>query len=91
MQGDIRGLSGTNILQTQIDTGDFEMVTVGAAIKDSGAIDVTLPEYEDVDDDTVKVQDNNRWSATYSSSQTSDHGTQTGLSSFFTVADVALH
>lgn len=67
------------------------MVTLGAAIKDSGATDVTLPECEDVDDDTVKVQDNIRWGATYSSSQTSDHGTQTGLSTFFTEADVALH
>ena len=90
LQGDVRGLAETNVLKTQIDTGDFEMVTLQAAVKDSGAIDVTLEEGEEGDDDTVEVQDNSRQGAMYSN-QKCDQGSQTEFFSIFTKADVALH
>ena len=88
MQGDIRGLAETNVLKTQIDTGDFEMVTLDAAIKDSGAIDVILEEGEEGDDDSVKVQDYSPQGAKYSNKHC-DQGTQTEVSSIFTVAEIA--
>jgi len=55
LQGDITGLVGTNdISKTQLDTGNIEMPTFIAAVKESGAIDVTLEQGEDHD-----AQDNN--------------------------------
>ena len=86
MQEDIRDLAGTDVLTTQIDTGDFETVSV----KDSGAIDVTLKNVEEGDDDTVEVRNNNGQSAMFSN-QKCDQGTQTEFFSIFTKADVALH
>ena len=90
LQGDVRGLAEANVLKTQIDTGDFEMVTLQAAVIDSGAIDVTLEEGEEDDDDTVEVQGNSRQGA-MPSDQKCDQGSQTEFFSIFTKADVALH
>ena len=90
LQGDVRGLAETNVLKTQVDTGNFEMVTLQAAVIDSGAIDVTLEEGEEGDDDTVEVQDNNH-QGTMHSNQKCDQGSQTEFFSIFTKADVALH
>ena len=43
MQGDITGLFQTNdVSKTQLDTGNVEMPTIVASVKDSGAIDVIL-------------------------------------------------
>ena len=66
------------------------MVTTKDAIKDSGAIDVTLEEGEEGEDDTVEAQDNNCQSAK-NTNQKCDQGTQTELLPIFTVADAALH
>ncbi|XP_078383875.1 uncharacterized protein LOC144666341 [Oculina patagonica] len=98
LQGEIRGIVGTNVLKTQLQTGDFEMVTIRAAIQDSGAIDVTLEENEEDDDvaddaggDDVggfEAKEENHQGVDHSSNK-SDQGTQTELLSLFTIADVA--
>ena len=54
--GEISGLAGTNVTDTQLDTGQMEMTTVGDAVKDSGAIDVALGTKEQDDDSRKKVQ-----------------------------------
>ena len=74
-------------LKNLLQTGDFEMVTVRGALKDSGAIDVTLEENEQGDDDTLEMQGDNRQSAKYSkySNKKRHQGTQT--ESLFVVTD----
>ncbi len=57
LQGDIRGLTETNVFKTRLQSGEFEMVTLQAAVQDSGAIDVTLEEGEQGDDSTMEVED----------------------------------
>ena len=59
-QGDVRGQVGKNVLKTQLQTGDFEMTTLGAAVKDSGAFDVTLEEGGPGDDHTLDLHYDNR-------------------------------
>ena len=59
MPGEISGFSESNITNTQLDTGHMEMTTVVDAVKDSGAIDVTLNEDEQGDSDATDVQDDN--------------------------------
>ena len=84
---------GTNVLKTQLQTGNFEMISLGAAIKDTGAINVTLEENEDGDDDsgeTVEMKDANRQGVKYRS-KTCDQGTQTELLLLFTITDIAVH
>ncbi|XP_078376765.1 cysteine repeat modular protein A-like isoform X1 [Oculina patagonica] len=65
LQGEIRGLVGTNVLSSQLQSGEFEKPTVLSAVKDSGAIDVTL-ESDQGDDDTTVVQDESCRVAKYS-------------------------
>lgn len=89
MQGDIRDLAGTNVLKTQLNTGEFEMVTIEAAIQDSEAIHVALEEAEKGEDETVEMHDTNGHVTRYSNQET-NHGTQTELFSIFTVTDEAL-
>ncbi|KAL9962148.1 hypothetical protein ACROYT_G031227 [Oculina patagonica] len=57
LQGDIRGLTETNVFKTRLQSGEFEMVTLQAAVQDSGAINVTLEEGEQGDDSTIEVKD----------------------------------
>jgi len=57
LPGEISGLAGTNITNTQLDTGQFEMQTVVGAVKDSGVIDVTLDDEEKDDDNPAEVQE----------------------------------
>ncbi|KAL9953493.1 hypothetical protein ACROYT_G040916 [Oculina patagonica] len=42
LQGEIRGMAGTNVLQTQLQTGFFEEPSVATVAKDSGAMSVIL-------------------------------------------------
>ena len=42
MPGDISGVTGTNVLNTQLDTGQMEVTTVVGDVIDSGAIDVDV-------------------------------------------------
>ena len=55
MSGDINGLSETNVLKKQLETGEIEMTTVADAVKDSGATDITLKSNEQEVDKLVEV------------------------------------
>ncbi|XP_078384147.1 uncharacterized protein LOC144666621 [Oculina patagonica] len=93
LQGEIAGMAGTNVLKTQVQTGEFEMVTLSGVIKDIGAIDVTLEENEGSDDDggeTVEAKDDNRQAVKYSSTKR-DQGIQTELLSLFTTPNDTVH
>ena len=59
-QGDVRGLVGKNVLKTQLQTGNFELTTLRAAVKGSGAFDVTLEEGGQGDDHTLDLHGDNR-------------------------------
>ena len=45
LQGEIRGLAETNILRQQLQTGEIEMPTIGSTLRESGAVDVTLEDH----------------------------------------------
>ena len=72
------GLAGTNVLDTQLDTGHMEMTTITEAVKDSGIVDVTLEEGEGHDNTPAEEQGNGKC----------DQGAQTELSSIFVIANV---
>ena len=59
MPGNTSGLAQTNVLATQLDAGHMEMSTFGGAVKDSGALDVTLEEDEQADDNSAELQKGN--------------------------------
>ncbi|XP_078351300.1 uncharacterized protein LOC144636032 [Oculina patagonica] len=88
LQGELSGLIGTNLLHTRLNTG-VEMPTVFAAVKDSGAIDITLE--DDTQDDTkaVDLQDESLSNGEYNSPKC-HQGSQTEFS-WLAEADVVLH
>ena len=88
MQGEIGGLSETNILNNQLDTGEFSVPTFLGAVKDSGAVDVTLEENEEGDDVTVEVHCS--YQDTKCRKKRSHQGTQTNLFSL-PIADSGAH
>ena len=88
--GEIEGMVGTNLLSSQLQTGDFELTTVRAAVQDSGAFDVTLGEGEQADDHALDLQNDNRPVAKISNKKC-HQGTQTEISSLLTVADFPAH
>ncbi|XP_073229035.1 uncharacterized protein [Porites lutea] len=45
LQGEIRGLTETNILKQQLQTGKIEMPTIGSTLRESGAVVVTLEDH----------------------------------------------
>ena len=47
LQGEIQGLTGRNILTQQLQTGAIEMPSIGDALKESGAVDISLREDQD--------------------------------------------
>ena len=48
LQSDIRGLAGKNMLKQQVQSGKLGMPSIGATLKESGAIDIAI---EDEGDD----------------------------------------
>ena len=93
LQGDIRDMAGTNVLKTQLNSGQFEMVTLHAAIKDSGTFDVTLGENEEGDEDDGDIDEikaDNSQGIKYGGKKY-DQGSQTELLSHFTNADDTVH
>ena len=60
LQGELRGLAGANVLKNQLQTGQIEKPSLLSAMKDSGAIDVTLEEGEQGDGNKVEMQDENQ-------------------------------
>ena len=77
---------GKNLLGTQLQTGNFEMVTIRSAVQDSGAFDVTLEVDEQADDHALDLQDDNRPVAKIINRKC-HQGTQTEFSSPLTAAD----
>lgn len=73
-------MAGTNVLKTQLQTGEFEIPCVVAVLKESGAIDVTSDEGEE-DSDTLEVQDDNFQATEYNNTKR-HQGTQTEVSTF---------
>ena len=47
LQGEIRGLAGTNVLKQQIQTGKINMPSITSTLKDSGIVNFTLEEEPD--------------------------------------------
>lgn len=75
------------------------MVTLRAAIKNTGAVDVTLEENEEGDDDddgddhdseTAEVKESSRQGVNVKYKKC-DQGTQTQLLALFAIADIAVH
>ena len=81
---------GTNLLSTQLQTGNFELTTVCAAVQDSGALDVTLEMGEQADDHALDPQDDNHPVAKIINRKC-HQGTQTEFSSLLTVAAFPAH
>ena len=78
LQADVTGMAGTNVLNSQIQTGQVDMPTLFGAVKDSGVVDVTLEEGEQ-EHDTTDMEGEN--SCRYENFKAKvDRGTQTGLS-----------
>ncbi len=78
LQGEIRGLAGGNIFKNQLQTGQIDKPSIFSAVKNSGAIDVTLEDDERRDDNTVDIQDENCQEAVHSDTRR-HQGTQTEL------------
>lgn len=53
-------MAGKNVLKGQLQSGHFEMITFPASMKNSGAIDFTLEDGEEVGDEHVQGEDRNR-------------------------------
>ena len=59
LQGELSGLAGENFLKNQLETGQIEKPSLISAVKDSGAIDITLEEGEQGDGNEVEIQGEN--------------------------------
>ena len=80
-------MAGANIVETQLQTGEFELTTVGSAVQDSGIIDVTLEEGEQGGEDSVQGQNRNPHGDNPSNKKC-HQGTQTEFLSCFVVIDI---
>jgi len=83
MSGDISGLAGTNVLNTQLDAGHMEMTTIVDAMKDIGAIDITLEEDQQDDDNPTEVQEDSYNGGQQNNNKKNNQRTQTKLSTHF--------
>lgn len=57
LQGEIQGLTETNILNQQLQTGGIEMPSIGDTLKESGAVDISL--LEDQDSESEQEEEGN--------------------------------
>lgn len=55
LQEDFGGLDATNVLTSQLQSGDFDVPTILAGVKQSGVIDTTLEESGQGDDSTEET------------------------------------
>ena len=78
LQGEIRGLTGGNVLKNQLQTGQIDKPTIFSTVKNSGAFDVTLEDGEQRDSNTVERQHENCQDAEHSDTRR-HQGTQTEL------------
>ena len=88
LQGDIGGLSETNALKFQLDTGEFSVPTFLDAVKHSGAVDVSLEEDEEGDGSTVEARDSYQYAE--HRNKRSHKGTQTNPFSL-PITDIGAH
>ncbi|KAL9973705.1 hypothetical protein ACROYT_G020193 [Oculina patagonica] len=85
---EISGLAETNVLESQLDTGEISVSTILAAVKDSGAIDVTLEEGEQGDDVTAETRGSSQ-DAKYGNKR-SHQGTQADPY-LLSIVDIVVH
>jgi len=78
LQGKIDGLAGANVLNNQMQTGHLDAPTLIGAMKDSGAMDVSLEEGEQDDCATFAGQEENCQGAVFNKTQ-SHKNTQTEM------------
>ena len=57
LQGDIRDLAWTNVFKTQLEIGEFAVMTFQAAVQDSGVIEVSLEDGEEDEEMTEGMRD----------------------------------
>lgn len=76
LPGDISGLVETNIISSQLDTGDIEMPTIKAAVEDTGIIDAALEETEEGENISMGAQEDSR---NVTQPQTGDEGIHTNV------------
>ena len=60
LQGEIRGLAGTNVFKQQLQTGRIDMPSMTTAIKDSGVVNFTLEEEEESTENHPRTEDEER-------------------------------
>lgn len=53
-------MAETNIFETQLETGEFEVTTVTTAVENTGITSVTLEKSGQGGDDSAQVQEKNR-------------------------------
>lgn len=76
LHGEISGLVGTNVLDKQLETGQIERPTIQTAVQESGAIDVTLEQGDQAENDSIRGN-----SQSFDVNDTKWHqGTQTEIS-----------
>lgn len=56
MHGEIGGMAGTNVLDDQLQTGQIETANIFSAVKDSGAVDISIEGGQQNDDKTMEAQ-----------------------------------
>lgn len=80
LQGELSGLAGQNFFKNQLQTGEIEKSSLISAVKDSGAIDVTLGESEEGNGNKEEIHDENHQNALYRHPRR-HQGTQTEMPS----------
>jgi len=78
LQGKIDGLAGANVLNNQMQSGHMDAPTLVGAMKDSGAMDVSLEEGKQDDYATFAGQEGNCQGAVFNKTQ-SHKNTQTEM------------
>ena len=85
-------MAGANIVETQFQTGEFELTTVGSAVKDSGITNVKFEGSQQGGEDSIEEQDNSRGKrrkrSNRSDKKCNQQGTQTEFLALFAVTDV---
>jgi len=59
LSGDIGGVVGTDVLNTQLDTGDMEMPNIVPAVQGSGTIDTSVKDNEQDQYNHLVIQEEN--------------------------------
>ena len=90
MQGDIQSVAGTNILDTQLETGMMDKPSIAGCVQDSGALSFALAPAEGDDGVHFESKEKIRVGAGKRTPVKSNRGTQTELCTL-SVDAVAVH